>query len=425
MNSIEDTKIAVVGLGYVGLPVAIEFGKQRKTIGFDIDSGRIEELCRFEDRTKEMTSAEMQTADKLTYSSNPADLADCNFFIVTVPTPVDTSKQPDLTSLDKASQTVGKWLSKGDIVVFESTVYPGVTEDFCAAILEQVSGLTLNEDFFVGYSPERINPGDLQRRLPDIIKITSGSTPEAAELVDAVYKTIIKAGTHLAPTIKVAEAAKVIENTQRDLNIALVNELSLIFERLDIRTSDVLDAAGTKWNFLPFKPGLVGGHCIGVDPYYLAHKAEMVGYHPEIILAGRRINSRMAAHAANKLIKAMIHNGMSIRDQRVLIMGLTFKENCPDVRNTKVIEVAQSLEEFGLNVDIHDPWVSEDSAKREFGIDLVTDPKEGCYDAVLLAVPHVLFLEDNGVSVEKYRCAGGVLMDLKSVLPREYGAVVL
>ena len=423
MNSFEDLKIAVVGLGYVGLPVAVEFGKHRPTIGFDINADRIEELRSGEDRTRELTSEELAQAQELSFSSDSDVLEGCNFFIITVPTPIDVANQPDLTPLRAASQTVGRALRAGDVVVYESTVYPGVTEEYCAPILEYASGLKLNRDFFVGYSPERINPGDRNHRLPNIVKVTSGSTPEAGKLVDDAYRKVITAGTYRAPTIKVAEAAKVIENTQRDLNIALVNELSLIFDRLDIRTSDVLAAAGTKWNFLQFKPGLVGGHCIGVDPYYIAHKAEMVGYHPEVILAGRRINSRMAEHAATKLVKAMIHRDLSIRDGRVLVVGLTFKENCPDVRNTKVIDMIAALEDFGLRVDVHDPWVPHDTAREELGIELVTSPEERTYDAVVLAVPHDCLMEDD--KILSYRRAGGVLMDIKSVLPASFDAVTL
>ena len=418
MVEFDFVKVAVVGLGYVGLPVAVEFGRLRPTIGFDTDESRIEELRRGEDRTLESSKEELADAKLLTFTSDPAEIKDANFYIITVPTPIDEGNKPDLGALRAASRTVGQVLSKGDVVVYESTVYPGATEDVCVPILEQVSCLTFNDDFYVGYSPERINPGDKVNRLPNITKITSGSTDAAADLVDRVYKSIISAGTHRASSIKVAEAAKVIENTQRDINIALVNEFSMIFHELDISTSDVLAAAGTKWNFLAFQPGLVGGHCIGVDPYYLAHKAEMVGYHPEMILAGRRINSRMAAKSAERVVKAMIAKDMSIRKSRALVLGLTFKENCPDIRNSKVVDLIKGLESFGITVDVHDPWVSKHAAKEEYGIDLIDLIEPRDYAAVILAVPHEVFLNASNPSVTEYLAPDGVLMDLKSVLPK-------
>ncbi|MFA9199704.1 MAG: nucleotide sugar dehydrogenase, partial [Cypionkella sp.] len=370
MNSPSTPTIAVIGLGYVGLPLAVEFGKRRPVVGFDIDAGRIAELRRGHDRTDEVEASELAAAGHLTFTSSAADIAGCGIYIVTVPTPIDRHRRPDLTPLIKASETVGRVLKAGDLVIYESTVYPGASEEDCVPVLERESGLAFNRDFFVGYSPERINPGDKEHRLPTIRKVTSGSTPEAADAVDALYSEIITAGTFKAGSLRVAEAAKVIENTQRDLNIALINELAIIFERLGIDTEEVLEAAGTKWNFLPFRPGLVGGHCIGVDPYYLTHKAQMIGYHPEIILAGRRLNDRMGAYVAGQLVKAMLKRGLPVKAARVLVLGLTFKENCPDLRNTKVVDVIRELEDYGAVVDVHDPQADAAEARHEYGIEI-------------------------------------------------------
>ena len=407
--------IAVIGLGYVGLPLAVEFGKKRPVIGFDIDAARIAALEGGVDNTLEVEAEELVSARHLSFTTDLEILRAATVFIATVPTPIDAHKQPDLTPLRKASTTVGRVLKTGDTVIFESTVYPGATEEECVPVMEAVSGLKFNEDFFVGYSPERINPGDRSHRLPDIRKVTAGSTPETAARVTALYDEIITAGTFQAESIRVAEAAKVIENTQRDLNIALVNELAMIFNRMELDTEAVLRAAGTKWNFLPFRPGLVGGHCIGVDPYYLTHKAQAVGYHPEVILAGRRINDGMGAYVAGQLVKAMLKRGLSVRGGRVLVMGLTFKENCPDMRNTRVIDVASELESYGIAVDVHDPWASTEEARTEYGIDLVADPETGTYDAILIAVAHDEFRE---AGVEAIRTRGKpnhVLFDLKCI----------
>ncbi|HGG04985.1 MAG TPA: nucleotide sugar dehydrogenase, partial [Aliiroseovarius sp.] len=373
--------IGIIGLGYVGLPLAVEFGKIRPTIGFDINLQRIEALRQGHDATLETEPEELQAATHLQFTDTGDDLAQCSIYIVTVPTPINANNTPDLTPLEKASEQVGRVISRGDVVIYESTVYPGATEEVCVPIIERVSGLTFNRDFTAGYSPERINPGDKQHRLPTIRKVTSGSTPETARLVDDLYKQIITAGTHLAPTIQVAEAAKVIENTQRDLNIALVNELALIFNRLGIDTLDVLEAAGTKWNFLPFRPGLVGGHCIGVDPYYLTHKAVMVGYHPEIILAGRRLNNQMGEYVVSRLLRAMIRQDIPVKGARVLVLGLTFKENCPDLRNTRVTDIIFGLDEYEMDVDVHDPWASAEEAQTHYAITL-REPGQGAYDAV-------------------------------------------
>ena len=372
--------IAVIGLGYVGLPLALEFGKSRPVIGFDINAGRIDALRAGHDATLEVSKDELATADQLTFTSDPADLAAASIYIVTVPTPIDAHKRPDLTPLLKASEMIGGVLKRGDIVIYESTVYPGATEEDCVPVLERVSGHTFNVDFFAGYSPERINPGDKQHRLPDILKVTSGSTPEIAEEIDQLYASIITAGTYKAESIRVAEAAKVIENTQRDLNIALVNELAIIFNKMGIDTEAVLKAAGTKWNFLPFRPGLVGGHCIGVDPYYLTHKAEAMGYHPQVILAGRRINDGMGAYVASQLVKAMLKRRGHVDSARVLILGLAFKENCPDVRNTRVVDVVAELRDYGVHVDVHDPWVDAADVQKEYGLALVTTPEPEAYD---------------------------------------------
>jgi UDP-N-acetyl-D-galactosamine dehydrogenase len=406
--------VAIIGLGYVGLPLAVEFGKIRPVIGFDIDAGRVEELRRGEERTREVEPAELAQAAQLTYSCDPADLERCSIFIVTVPTPIDAFKRPDLRPLISASRTVGRALRRGDLVIYESTVYPGATEEDCVPVLEAESGLTFNQDFFVGYSPERINPGDKEHRLTTITKITSGSTPEAADRVDALYRSIVTAGTHKASSIRVAEAAKVIENTQRDLNIALVNELALIFEKMNIDTLEVLEAAGTKWNFLPFRPGLVGGHCISVDPYYLTHKAQELGYIPEVVLAGRRINDGMGAHIANRLVRTLIKSGAPVKGARVLLLGLTFKENCPDLRNTRVIDIVRELEELDIVVDVHDPGADRDEAQEEYGLTL-KEPEAGAYDAIVLAVAHD---EYRKMGIDRIRSLGkdaAVIFDLKSV----------
>lgn len=412
---LEDIRIAVIGLGYVGLPLAVEFAKTRPVIGFDINQKRIDALKKGHDATLEVSDAELAEAAQLEFATDPEALKEANFFIVTVPTPIDASKRPDLTSLKRASETVGRALSPGDIVVYESTVYPGATEEDCIPVLERVSGLTFNGDFFVGYSPERINPGDKQHRLTNIRKVTSGSTPEVAELVDSLYATIITAGTFKAESIRVAEAAKVIENTQRDINIALINELAIIFNRLGIDTEAVLEAAGTKWNFLPFRPGLVGGHCIGVDPYYLTHKAEASGYHPEIILAGRRLNDRMGAYVAGQMVKAMLKRGITVRGARVLVMGLTFKENCPDLRNTRVVDVVGELLDYGIEVDIHDPWVDPEAAKEEYGIQLTQSPAPGTYDGIILAVAHNTFREMGARRIHDLGRKEHLVFDLKYV----------
>ena len=413
------TRVAVIGLGYVGLPLAVGFGHRVPTLGFDINRARIEELREHRDHTLEVSGDELKATTQLHFSADPSDLDTCNVFIVTVPTPIDDAKRPDLAPLEAASRTVGKAISRGAVVVFESTVYPGATEEVCVPILEDESGLKFNVDFFAGYSPERINPGDKQHRLETIIKVTSGSTPEVADFVDALYRRVITAGTHQTSSIRVAEAAKVIENTQRDLNIALVNELALIFHRLGIDTSEVLAAAGTKWNFLPFRPGLVGGHCIGVDPYYLTHKAQQIGYHPEVILSGRRINDGMGEHVAQRVIKLMTQRRIHAVGANILVLGLAFKENCPDLRNTRVIDVVDEFKSYHASVDVYDPWVSADEARREYDLDLVPQLVPGKYDAVILAVAHRQFLE---LGVERIRALGKpgcVLFDVKQVLPRE------
>ncbi|MBW7470439.1 Vi polysaccharide biosynthesis UDP-N-acetylglucosamine C-6 dehydrogenase TviB [Marinobacter sp. F4218] len=410
-------KIAVVGLGYVGLPLAVAFGEKRPVVGFDINSKRIAELKDGVDFTREVSSEELGAATQLSFSCSLEDIADCSIFIVTVPTPIDEFKKPDLTPLVKASESLGKVLKRGDIVIYESTVYPGATEEVCVPVLEGMSGLTFNSDFFAGYSPERVNPGDKEHRVTTIMKVTSGSTPAVAEEVDALYADIITAGTHKASSIKVAEAAKVIENTQRDLNIALMNELAKIFARLGIDTHEVLAAADTKWNFLPFKPGLVGGHCIGVDPYYLTHKAQAIGYHPEIILAGRRVNDGMGPYVAAELVKAMIKAGHTVANARVLIMGFTFKENCPDLRNTRVIDVVEELREFGCEVDVTDCWADNAEAEHEYGITLVEEPPQRTYDAVILAVPHEAYVAMGTAGHRSYLTGTGILYDLKGILP--------
>ena len=419
MNPIQlNTPIAIIGLGYVGLPLAVEFGKKRAVIGFDINEKRIAELQVGHDRTLETTPDELKEADKLAFTATPQDLSDCTIFIVTVPTPVDSANRPDLTPLIKASETVGKVLRNGAIVIFESTVYPGATEEVCVPVLEKFSGKKFNVDFFCGYSPERINPGDKEHRLPSIKKVTSGSTPEVAELVDQLYRQIITAGTYKASSIKVAEAAKVIENTQRDVNIALMNELSLIFRRLGIDTLEVLQTAGTKWNFLPFRPGLVGGHCIGVDPYYLTHKAVEVGYHPEVILAGRRINDNMASHVADEVIKLMLRKNVPVLGSKILVLGLTFKENCPDVRNTKVVDIVRTLQGYNTQVDIFDPWIDVAEAEHEYGLKCLTQlPAPEQYAAIVLAVGHHQFVTLGEAGIKALGQTNAVLFDVKSLLP--------
>lgn len=419
LPKLDDIRIAVIGLGYVGLPLAVEFAKSRSVIGFDINQKRIEALKSGNDATLEVSQNELLEAEGLTFTSDVEALRESNFFIVTVPTPIDESKRPDLTPLLRASETVGSIMKRGDIVVYESTVYPGATEEDCIPVLERISGLTFNEDFFAGYSPERINPGDKQHRLPDIRKVTAGSTPKVAELVDRAYASIITAGTFKAESIRVAEAAKVIENTQRDINIALINELAIIFNRLGIDTEAVLEAAGTKWNFLPFRPGLVGGHCIGVDPYYLTHKAEEIGYHPEIILAGRRLNNGMGAYIASQMIKAMIRRGITIAGAKILVMGLTFKENCPDLRNTRVVDVVDELRDYGIDVDVHDPWVRRSEAMKEYEIHLVEHPKNETYDGIILAVAHDEFRAMGPEALRGFGRSEHVLYDLKYILSAE------
>lgn len=410
-------RIAVLGLGYVGLPLAVAFAEHFEVIGFDISADRVAELTRGEDRTLEVTPEELRAA-KITFSSNTEDLKACNIFVVTVPTPIDVHKRPDLTALLAASRTVGAAISKGGIVVYESTVYPGATEEDCIPVVEKISGLTYNRDFYAGYSPERANPGDPNHRLSNIMKVTAGSTPEVADFVDALYGAVVPAGTHKASSIAVAEAAKVIENTQRDLNIALINEFALIFHRMGLDTSEVLAAAGTKWNFLNFRPGLVGGHCIGVDPYYLTHKAQALGYHPQVILAGRRINDLMGGYVARELIKEQIRRGGTPKGSRVLVMGLTFKENCPDLRNTRVTDIIGELKEYAAVVDVWDPWVDAAEAKHEYGLELITAPEAGAYDAIVLAVGHSQFAEMGADKIRALGKPGAVLFDVKALLPR-------
>jgi UDP-N-acetyl-D-glucosamine/UDP-N-acetyl-D-galactosamine dehydrogenase len=409
-------KVSIVGLGYVGLPLAVEFGRKRPVVGFDINQRRIDELKANHDFTLETTQEELAAAKYLTYTTSIEDLRACNCYIVTVPTPIDEHKRPDLTPLIKASETVGKVLKKGDIVIYESTVYPGCTEEDCVPVLEKHSGLKFNQDFFCGYSPERINPGDKEHRVSTIKKVTSGSTSEIADIVDALYNEIITAGTHKAESIKVAEAAKVIENTQRDLNIALINELALIFNKMGIDTEAVLNAAGSKWNFLPFRPGLVGGHCIGVDPYYLTHKAQAIGYHPEIILAGRRLNDSMGAYVVAQLVKAMTKKQIQVDGAKVLVMGLTFKENCPDLRNTRVVDIVAELKDYNCQVDVYDPWVSVEEAEHEYGITPIASPGGGLYDAIILAVAHHQFKELGASAIRALGKPSSVLYDLKYVL---------
>ncbi|PBJ83461.1 Vi polysaccharide biosynthesis protein VipA/TviB [Lysobacteraceae bacterium NML93-0399] len=413
----DDIRIAVIGLGYVGLPLAVAFGRRHATLGFDIDATRVAGLQGGDDHTRELSRDELGAAVRLRYSADAADLATCNVHIVTVPTPVDAYKRPDLSALQASSRDVGAALQRGGVVIFESTVYPGATEEICVPILEAASGLRYREDFHVGYSPERINPGDKQHRLENTLKVTAGSSDAAAEFVDALYRDIVEAGTHRVSSIRVAEAAKVIENTQRDVNIALVNELALIFDRLGIDTHEVLEAAGTKWNFLPFRPGLVGGHCIGVDPYYLTHKAQEIGYHPEVILAGRRINDAMGLHVAQRVVKLMQQRGIQTAGARVLVLGLAFKENCPDLRNTRVIDVVRELGSYSIEVDVHDPWVAPAYAQHEYGLTPVAAPQAGTYDAVVLAVAHTQFRELGSAGLRAFGKPGAVLFDVKAILP--------
>ena len=419
MLKLEDIKLAIIGLGYVGLPLAVEFGKKRQVIGFDINQSRINALREGHDSTLEVDDEEMKEAAQLSYTATPTDLEAANVYIVTVPTPIDEHKRPDLTPLCKASETIGRTLKSGDIVIYESTVYPGATEEECVPVLERVSGLKYNVDFFAGYSPERINPGDKEHRVTNIKKVTAGSTPEVADLVDALYNEIIIAGTHKASSIKVAEAAKVIENTQRDLNIALINELAVIFNKMGIDTEAVLQAAGTKWNFLPFRPGLVGGHCIGVDPYYLTHKAQSIGYHPEIILAGRRLNDSMGAYVVSQLVKCMMKKRIHVDGAKVLIMGLTFKENCPDLRNTKVVDIVKELGEYNIEVDVYDPWVSAADAQHEYGITPVNGPEVNSYDGIVIAVGHNQFKTLGAKNIRRFGKVDHVLYDLKYLLSAE------
>lgn len=416
MITIETAKLAIVGLGYVGLPLAVEFGKKMSVTGFDIVQARINELEKGIDSTLEVEPELLKQAINLKFTSNLEELKECNVFIVTVPTPIDDHKRPDLTPLVKASESIGKVLKKNDVVIYESTVYPGATEEVCVPVLEKISGLKFNSDFFAGYSPERINPGDKEHRVTNILKVTSGSTPYIAEFVDQLYKSIITAGTHKASSIRVAEAAKVIENTQRDLNIALINELAIIFNKLGIDTEEVLLAAGTKWNFLPFRPGLVGGHCIGVDPYYLTYKAQEIGYHPEVILAGRRINDGMGAYVVSQLFKEMIKRRIHVDGAKVLILGLTFKENCPDLRNTRVVDMVKELKSYNAKVDVYDPWVDPDEAMHEYGIKPIINPESGCYDAVILAVAHHEFKQMGAANIRKLCKPDHVLYDIKYVL---------
>jgi UDP-N-acetyl-D-galactosamine dehydrogenase len=417
MFDLATTRIGIVGLGYVGLPLAVEFGKHFPTFGLDINETRIQELLAGTDSTLEVAPEELRQAQQLRCTSRAEDLADCNAYIVTVPTPVDDYKRPDFSPLIGASVTVGRLLKPGDVAIYESTVYPGATEEVCVPILERESGLRFNRDFFAGYSPERINPGDKEHRVTTIRKITSGSTPEVAKFVDELYRRIITVGTHKASSIRVAEAAKVIENTQRDVNIALINELALLFDRLGIDTEEVLLAAGSKWNFLPFRPGLVGGHCIGVDPYYLTHKAQEVGYHPEMILAGRRINDGMGAYVAQRVVKLMTQKRIPVVDANILVMGLTFKENCPDLRNTRVVDIVQEFRDYNAQVEVYDPWVDRREAAHEYGIELVQEPEPGCYDAIILAVAHRQFRELGAEGIRELGKPNSVLFDVKYILP--------
>ncbi len=419
LPSRDQISIAVIGLGYVGLPLAATFGRRFKTLGFDINAKRVEELRQGHDHTLEVSEHELRDAAHLSFASNPEELKGCNVFIITVPTPIDEYKRPDLRPLESASRTVGRAIGRGGVVIYESTVYPGATEEVCVPIIEAESGLTFNQDFYAGYSPERINPGDKQHRLETIMKVTSGSTAEAADFIDDLYRQIITAGTHKASSIRVAEAAKVIENTQRDVNIALINELALIFHRLGIDTHEVLEAAGTKWNFLPFRPGLVGGHCIGVDPYYLTHKAQQIGYHPDVILAGRRINDGMGSHVARRTAKLMAQRNLLTTQSNILVLGLAFKENCPDVRNTRVVDIVAELRSYNANVHIHDPWVNADEARHEYGLELIAQPEAGKYDAIILAVSHREFIALGAEGIRAFGKPDAVLFDVKRALPRQ------
>ncbi|MCW9014377.1 MAG: Vi polysaccharide biosynthesis UDP-N-acetylglucosamine C-6 dehydrogenase TviB [Gammaproteobacteria bacterium] len=416
MFKLNETKIAVVGLGYVGLPLAVEFGMKMPVTGFDINKPRVEELKSGTDSTLEVSTEELAEAEQLSYSCDVEDLKSCNVYIVTVPTPIDKYKKPDLTPLEKASFMLGGVISNGDIVIYESTVYPGATEEVCIPIIEEQSGLKFNQDFYAGYSPERINPGDKEHRVSTILKVTSGSTPEVADFIDKLYQQVITAGTHKASSIRVAEAAKVIENTQRDVNIALINELALIFNRLGIDTEEVLLAAGTKWNFLPFRPGLVGGHCIGVDPYYLTHKAQEIGYNPEMILAGRRLNDNMGCYVVSQVVKLMLKKRIHVNESRILMMGLTFKENCPDLRNTRVTDMIEELDNYGAIVDVYDPWVDPDEAQHEYGITPIKQPEQGTYDAIILAVGHDQFKKLSAAEIRAFGKKNHVLYDIKYVL---------
>ena len=419
MQQLDKVRIGIIGLGYVGLPLAVEFGKRYPTVGFDIDASRVDELRAGNDRTLEVDAQSLAQAGGLAYTDRLDDLRSCNVFIVTVPTPIDNAKRPDLAPLMRASESLGKVLERGDVVVYESTVYPGCTEEVCVPILERTSGLVFNRDFFVGYSPERINPGDKQHRVTNIRKVTSGSTPDTADFVDALYGSIIEAGTYKASGIKVAEAAKVIENTQRDLNIALVNDLAILFNKLGIDTLEVLEAAGTKWNFLPFRPGLVGGHCIGVDPYYLTHKAQEVGHHPDVILAGRRTNDSMGPYIAGEVIRLMVCKGLNPVGARVLLLGLAFKENCPDLRNTRVVDIIASLKTYNATIDVYDPWVDAAEAEHVYGLRTVPEPKAGAYDAIVIAVAHRQFHELGAAGIRAFGKPEAVVYDVKYVLPRD------
>lgn len=419
MKTLKDVRIAMIGLGYVGLPLAVEFGKQYPTVGFDISEKRIRTLQQGHDTTLEVEDELLAQASHLSFTADLERIRDCNVYVVTVPTPIDNFKTPDLRPLQAASRTVGQVLGKGDVVIYESTVYPGATEEVCVPIIEEISGLKFNSDFYAGYSPERINPGDKEHRVTNILKVTSGSTPEIAEFVDGLYKSVITAGTYMAQSIRVAEAAKVIENTQRDVNIALVNELSLIFEKMGIDTLEVLEAAGTKWNFLPFRPGMVGGHCIGVDPYYLTYKAQSVGYHPEMILSGRRINDSMGSKVAERVIKLMTRKRVQVVDSRVLIMGLTFKENCPDIRNTRVVDLVHEFESYHANVDVYDPWVDPEEVRHEYGFGVVSEPQVAAYDAIILAVGHRQFLAMGADGIRAFGKEAHVLFDVKYLLPKD------
>jgi len=419
MFELATSRIAIIGLGYVGLPLAVEFGKKFNCVGFDINSDRISELKAGKDSTLEVEAELLAEADKLSFSNQTDAIKNCNVFIVTVPTPIDKYRRPDLSPLEGASRMLGKILKKNDVVIFESTVYPGASEEVCVPIMEELSGLTYNKDFFLGYSPERINPGDKEHRVTTIKKVTAGSNPQIADFVDDIYKSIITAGTHKASSIRVAEAAKVIENTQRDLNIALINELALIFNKLGIDTEEVLEAAGTKWNFLPFRPGLVGGHCISVDPYYLTHKAQEIGYNPEIILAGRRINDSMGAYVTKRIVKLMTQRRIHVVDSRILILGLSFKENCPDLRNTRVVDIISEFETYRAQVDVYDPWVDAQEAKHEYGLDVISEPEAGVYDAIILAVGHNQFIEMGVDKIRQFGKTDNILYDVKYALPKD------